>query len=51
MVGDKTYQTLRNLGIQKIGTIQEMEADLMQAALGENGLIIWKKQMAMIPLR
>jgi DNA polymerase-4 len=43
MVGDKTYQTLRNLGIQKIGTIQEMEADLMQAALGENGLIIWKK--------
>jgi DNA polymerase-4 len=43
MVGDKTYQTLRNLGVQKIGTIQEMTPDLLHAALGENGLIIWKK--------
>lgn len=43
MVGDKTYQTLRNLGIQRIGTLQEMQPDLLHAALGENGLVIWKK--------
>jgi DNA polymerase-4 len=43
MVGDKTYQTLRNMGIQRIGTLQEMKPDLMHAALGENGLVIWKK--------
>ncbi|MBM3427285.1 MAG: DNA polymerase IV [Bacteroidetes bacterium] len=43
MVGDKTYQTLRNMGIQRIGTVQEMKPDLLHAALGENGLVIWKK--------
>jgi DNA polymerase-4 len=43
MVGDKTYQTLRNMGIQRIGTVQEMKPDLLHAALGENGLMIWKK--------
>jgi DNA polymerase-4 len=43
MVGIKTYQTLCNLGVRKIKTIQEMPVELMQSALGENGLLIWKK--------
>ncbi len=43
MVGDKTYQTLRNMGVQKIHTVQEMSVELMQNAFGENGISIWKK--------
>ena len=43
MVGDKTYQTLRNLGLRKVRTVQEMPPDLMQRVLGANGIIIWKR--------
>ncbi len=43
MVGDKTYQTLRNLGLRKVKTVQEMPIDLMQRVLGANGAIIWKR--------
>ncbi len=43
MVGDKTYQTLRNLGLRKVYTIQQMPPDLMQRVLGANGVVIWKR--------
>ncbi|MFY7669339.1 MAG: DNA polymerase IV [Crocinitomicaceae bacterium] len=43
MVGIKTYQTLCNLGVRKIQTIQEMPVEMIQSALGENGVMIWKK--------
>ncbi|AYN69247.1 DNA polymerase IV [Euzebyella marina] len=43
MVGDKTYQTLRNLGLRQVRTIQEMPVDIMQRVLGKNGKIIWKR--------
>jgi DNA polymerase IV len=43
MVGEKTYQTMRNLGIRYIKTVQEMPMDLMENVLGKNGLAIWKK--------
>lgn len=43
MVGLKTYQNLRNLGIQKIQTIQEMPLEMMESAFGKNGEVIWRK--------
>ncbi len=43
MVGEKTYTQLRNMGISKIQTLQEMEADTMQRVLGQNGVSIWRK--------
>ncbi len=43
MVGDKTYQVLRNLGLRQIKTIQEMPVDVMQRVLGANGKVIWKR--------
>lgn len=43
MVGDKTYQTFRNLGIKRIRTIQEMPVELMESVFGKNGIVIWKK--------
>lgn len=43
MVGDRTYQTLRNLGLRQVRTIQEMPLDVMQRVLGANGTVIWKR--------
>lgn len=43
MIGDKTYSKLKSMGVIKIKTIQEMQAELMQRVLGENGLTIWNK--------
>jgi DNA polymerase-4 len=43
MVGAKTYQTLCNLGLKKIGTVQEMPEEVMEKTMGKNGGIIWRK--------
>ena len=43
MVGDKTYQLLRGMGVMWIRTLQEMPLELMQQVLGDNGTAIWRK--------
>lgn len=43
MVGEKTYQSLRDLGIRKIQTIQQMPVELMEKVFGKNGVTIWEK--------
>jgi len=42
-VGAKTYQTLRNIGIDKIQVVQEMPLEMMVSALGIHGQTIWKR--------
>jgi DNA polymerase-4 len=42
-VGDETYKTLRNLGIQYIKTLQEIPRDLMFKTLHKPGLELWSK--------
>ncbi len=42
-IGGKTFTVLRNMGIEKVATIQQMPVLMMQKVLGENGQIIWKK--------
>ncbi len=46
-VGNKTYQTLRNLGVKVIHTIQEMPVEMMERVFGQNGISIWKKANAL----
>ena len=43
MIGNKTYQTLMNLGIYKIETIQQMPLEMLESVLGKNGRTIWKR--------
>lgn len=43
MVGEKTYIQLRNMGIAKCLTLQQMDVFLLRRVLGENGVNIWKK--------
>lgn len=43
MVGEKTYQTLCNLGVKRIATLQEMPMELMEKVFGKAGVVMWKK--------
>ena len=43
MIGDKTYQTLRGLGIRKVHTLQEMPKDMLIQIFGKNGAVMWDK--------
>lgn len=42
-VGEKTYMSLRNMGIEKIETLQQMPVIMLQKAFGESGKVIWHK--------
>lgn len=43
MIGDKTAHLLRNMGVQKVKTLQEMPVELLENVLGQQGILIWKK--------
>ena len=43
MVGAKTYQLLRSMGIATIGDFRQMPDVVVSQALGKNGIEIWKK--------
>ncbi len=43
MVGQKSYQRLRNLGLDTIGTLAEMPQTMLIRVLGENGKVIWER--------
>jgi DNA polymerase-4 len=42
-VGEKTYQILRNLGVDKVRVVQQMPLEMMTSVLGANGRTIWKR--------
>lgn len=42
-IGDKTFQLLIRMGLDKIRVIQEMPVEAMQQVLGVNGQTIWRK--------
>ncbi len=42
-IGGKTYTVLRNMGIERVETIQQMPPLMMQRVLGDNGQLIWRK--------
>jgi DNA polymerase-4 len=43
MIGEKTSQTLYNMGVKKVQTLQQMPAQLLEATFGKNGKMIWEK--------
>ncbi|MBL4904519.1 MAG: DNA polymerase IV, partial [Flavobacteriaceae bacterium] len=43
MVGEKTYNSLCDLGIKRIKTVQEMPINMMIKVFGKHGGSIWKK--------
>ncbi len=49
MIGEKTYQNLRAMGIATIHTLSQVPPELMERALGRNGLVIWRKANGIDP--
>lgn len=43
MIGEKTSHLLRTMGVERIKTLQEIPAELLENVLGANGISIWKK--------
>ena len=42
-VGNKTYHTLRSMGVVKVKTLQQMPVELIENVLGKNGRSLWHK--------
>lgn len=49
MIGQKTYQKLRAMGIITIHTLSLIPPQMMQQVLGKNGIVIWKKANGIDP--
>lgn len=43
MVGEKTSRFLMDMGICKVRTLRMMPIEMLQAAFGKNGIMLWKK--------
>jgi DNA polymerase IV len=43
MIGQKTYHTLRSMGISTIFTLRNIPAEMLEKLMGKNGIEIWKK--------
>lgn len=43
MIGLKTYQSLRSMGVARISTLREIPLEMMERVMGKNGRLIWKK--------
>lgn len=42
-VGNKIFQTLSNMGVKKIQTLQEMPRELLETGFGKTGTTIWER--------
>lgn len=42
-VGIQSYQSLRNLGVKQIKTLQQLHPELLLRVFGKNGVKMWKK--------
>ena len=43
MIGQKTYHTLRSMGIATIQTLRVIPAEMLESLMGQNGMEIWKR--------
>ena len=43
MIGQKTYHTLRSMGISTVYTLRSIPQEMMESLMGKNGTEIWKK--------
>ena len=43
MIGEKTFKQLRDMGVSKIATLQQIQPEQMQRIMGDNGISIWRK--------
>ncbi|MBN1339305.1 MAG: DNA polymerase IV [Bacteroidales bacterium] len=49
MIGNKTYQLLRSMGVSRISTLRQIPPDMIERVMGKNGNVIWKKANGIDP--
>jgi DNA polymerase-4 len=49
MIGPKTYQILRSMGVLTIKSLREIPPGMVEKVLGKNGRILWKKANGIDP--
>jgi DNA polymerase-4 len=49
MIGHKTYQLLRTMGLSTIEALGAVPLELMERVMGKNGIIIWQKANGIDP--
>jgi len=49
MIGNKTFQLLRSMGIVSIETLSRIPIEMMEKVMGKNGIVIWKKANGIDP--
>jgi DNA polymerase-4 len=43
MIGPKTYQLLRSMGVANIATLSAIPVEMLESVLGKNGVEIWRR--------
>jgi DNA polymerase-4 len=43
MIGEKTVQNLKRMGVEKVYTLQQMPVQLLESAFGKSGIMMWEK--------
>ena len=49
MIGRKTYEILRSMGISTIETLSNIPIEMMERVMGKNGIVIWRKANGIDP--
>lgn len=49
MIGRKTYEILRSMGISTIETLSNIPLEMMERVMGKNGIVIWRKANGIDP--
>lgn len=49
MIGQKTYQLLRTMGLSTIDALGAVPVELMEKVMGKNGIVIWQKANGIDP--
>ncbi len=43
MIGKKSYQLLRSMGVLNINTLRQIPLEMMESLMGKNGIVVWEK--------
>ncbi len=49
LVGEKTGQLLRNMGVERVKTLRQMPVELLERLLGKTGVLLWRRARGIDP--
>ncbi len=49
MIGNKSYNLLRSMGVKTIKTLQKIPPEMLESVMGKNGVVVWRKANGIDP--